>query len=169
MHRYNETSYFKININRYIKTYSYINDLYHAEFTYKNVKLNCRILTGTYCGLTEIACDNYAKINYPIGSNITLYYDMITGYCRPESFVNNLFIVGIVFLSLSFISLCRSNFLFHKYNLRLEDFEDIITFIVSLPIWLIILFVLLIIVDIIIICVILFNQKILQLFISAFG
>ena len=113
-----------INLNRYIKVNGKIDNIYHAIFTYNNVEQDCKFLIAEPCGVTDNACDNYGKLNYPIGSNITLYYDTQTAYCRTERFVNNLFIVGTVFLSLSLILWCYKIYLIMYYNITEEDFNN---------------------------------------------
>jgi len=111
------------NINRYIKVDATITGTYHAVFSYNNIKADCRFLTGENCGLTSEACSNYAKFHYPIGKNLTLFYDTSIGYCRTEEFVNNLFIAGLVFLSAILLSCIVSNLLISHYKITKEEFE----------------------------------------------
>lgn len=111
------------NINRYIKVDATITGTYHAVFSYNNIKADCRFLTGENCGLTSEACSNYAKFQYPIGKNLTLFYDTSIGYCRTEEFVNNLFIAGSVFLLATLLSFIMSNLLISHYKITKEEFE----------------------------------------------
>ncbi len=106
-----------ININRYIKVNGHIISPFHAIFKNKNTLLNCRFLTSIPCGLTTTACNNYARIHYPIGSNITLFYDSTIGICRTTQFVNNLFYVGCTFLLLSILFKIIATYLVNKYDI----------------------------------------------------
>lgn len=114
----------EININRYVKVDGTVSSSFHANFIFKNIKSDCRFLTGQYCGLTDKACNNYALYNYPIGQNLTLYYDISTGYCRTENFVNNLFIVGTVFLSIFLMTLVICELTASYYKITKEDLEN---------------------------------------------
>jgi len=111
------------NINRYIKVDATITGTYHAVFNYNNIKADCRFLTGENCGLTSEACSNYAKFHYPIGKNLTLFYDTSIGYCRTEQFVNNLFIAGSVFLSSALLGWILFGVLIRYYKITKEELE----------------------------------------------
>ena len=100
-----------LNINNYHIVNANITAYLHADFYLGDKIYSCDILTDN-----DANSHKYNNYKYPIGSHIKLFYDFNTGYCRTEKFVNNLAIVGIVFLCLAFCSRLIFCYLHDKNN-----------------------------------------------------